>query len=220
MVVLNINSYFDTICPWCYIGEKNLDRAIETYRRTYPGGSKDEFKFTYKPFYLDRDAPTPGTPMRERITQKNGDMASGIITRLERTGRGCGINFTFQGRIGNTRDSHRLVRFVQREANSEPRRVVENLFHDLFEGSSDISSRQDLARAAVAAGLDGDEVAAFLETDEEGPEADELAAQARLDGVRHVPTFEINGFRVEGADDPSEFFEILVKAREAASHAA
>jgi predicted DsbA family dithiol-disulfide isomerase len=220
MVTFNIICYFDLICPWCYIGEKYLDQAIELYKRTYPGDSTDEFKFTYVPFYLDKDAPIPGTPMRERIIAKNGDMASGIITRLEQTGRGCGIEFSFQGRIGNTRDAHRLVRFAQDKVNVAPRRLIDVLFYGLFEKSSDMSSREDLVEAARSAGLDGGEVIAFLETDERGEEVDRLAAQCRADGVKHVPTMLINGIRIEGAEDTSEFFEILVKAREAIFEAA
>jgi len=215
MVTFNIICYFDLICPWCYIGDKYLDQAIELYKRTYPNGSKDEFTFTYVPFYLDKDAPIPGTPMRERIVARNGDMASGIITRLERTGKGCGIEFSFQGRIGNTRDAHRLVRFAQDKYNAAPRRLIDVLFYELFEKTSDISSREDLVEAARSAGLDGGEVAAFLDTDEGGQEVDEMAAQSRVDGVRHVPTTVINGIRIEGAEDTSEFFEVLVKAREA-----
>jgi predicted DsbA family dithiol-disulfide isomerase len=215
MVTFNVICYFDLICPWCYIGEKLLDQAIELYKRTYPDGLKDEFKFTYVPFYLDKDAPIPGTLMRERIVARNGDMATGIITRLARTGRGCGIEFSFQGRIGNTRDAHRLVRFAQDKYNAAPRRLIDVLFYDLFEKSGDMSSRKDLVEAAMSAGLDGGEVTAFLDTDEGGQEVDELAAQSRVDGVRLIPTMIINGIRIEGAEDTAEFFDILVKAREA-----
>jgi predicted DsbA family dithiol-disulfide isomerase len=199
----------------CYIADKNLTRAIELYQRTYPGGSRDTFKFTYKPFYLDIDAPIPGTPMRERIAQKNGDMAPGIITRLERVGRGCGITFSFAGRIGNTRDSHRLLRFAGRKGQEVPREVLGCLFRDVFEGEGDVSSREDLMRVAVKAGLDGEEVRVFLKGEKDGVEVDEMAAKARREGVRHVPFVDVNGVSVEGALDPGEFFEVIVKAREA-----
>jgi predicted DsbA family dithiol-disulfide isomerase len=56
-----------------------------------------------------------------------------------------------------------------------------------------------------------------LESEEDGAEVDELAARARRDGVRHVPLVDINGIQVEGAEDPSEFFEVLVQARTAMS---
>ena len=180
MTVFDILIYTDTICPWCYIGEKNLDRAIALYQRTYPGGSQDVFEFNYRPYYLDNNAPVPGIPMKERIAQKNGaEMASGIVTRLERTGRACGIDFSFQGRIGNTKDSHRLLYFAAQKAPGVQRALIEKLFGDLFEGSSDISSQADLIRAAVATGLIEEEVRAFLESQEGASEVDQMAAEAR-----------------------------------------
>lgn len=218
MTIFNILIYTDTICPWCYIGEKNLDRAIALYQRTYPGGSQDEFKFNYRPYYLDKDAPIPGMPMKERIAQKNGaEMARGIITRLERTGRACGIAFSFQGRIGNTKDSHRLLYFAAQKSPGAQKALIERLFGDLFEGSSDISCRADLIRAATATGLVQEEVEAFFESQDGSAEVDHMAAEARNAGIRAVPVIEINGIRTEGADDPSEFFEILVKARTSAT---
>jgi predicted DsbA family dithiol-disulfide isomerase len=154
--------------------------------------------------------------MRDRIAEKNGaEMASGIITRLERVGRGCGINFSFRGKIGNTRDSHRLLRFAERKGEGKAREVIEVLFREVFEGEGDVSSREDLVRAAVEVDLDGEQVRAFLDGEEDRREIDELAEQARREGVRHVPLVDINGFKVEGAEDPGEWFEVLVKAREA-----
>jgi predicted DsbA family dithiol-disulfide isomerase len=107
------------------------------------------------------------------------------------------------------------VRFAQDKYNAAPRRLIVVLFYDLFEKSGDMSSRKDLVEAAMSAGLDGGEVTAFLDTDEGGQEVDELAAQSRVDGVRLIPTMIINGIRIEGAEDTAEFFDILVKAREA-----
>jgi predicted DsbA family dithiol-disulfide isomerase len=108
-----------------------------------------------------------------------------------------------------------LLRFAGRKGEGKTRELVEILFREVFEGEGDVSSREELVRAAVAVGLDGEEVGRFLESEEDGAEVDELAARARRDGVRHVPLVDINGIQVEGAEDPSEFFEVLVQARTA-----
>lgn len=50
----------------CYIGHKSLDRAIDLYQKTYPGGSQDEFVFTFSPYYLDPKAPAIAIPWEER----------------------------------------------------------------------------------------------------------------------------------------------------------
>ncbi|THV73677.1 thioredoxin-like protein [Aureobasidium pullulans] len=109
-ISFHIKIYSDTVCPWCYIGLKTLEQAITLYQRTYPGGSKDLFHITWSPFYLDPSAPIPGILAETRIAQKNGaDRAEGIKMRLKRVGKAHGIDFTFAGKVGNTRDSHRLM---------------------------------------------------------------------------------------------------------------
>lgn len=49
MTVIRIEAVTDMLCPWCYVGKKNLDRAIELYRETDPSA---EFQVAWKPFYL------------------------------------------------------------------------------------------------------------------------------------------------------------------------
>ena len=66
--------------------------------------------------------------------------------------------------------------------------------------------------------MDESQVLSFLESGEDGGEVDKLAAQAREDGISSVPTVEIGGRRIEGAEDASEFFEALITAKEAASN--
>ena len=85
-----------------------------------------------------------------------------------------------------------------------------------FEHDADITSYADLTKAAVAVGMSEGDVVAFLNSDEGGEEVDRMAAEARQGGVSGVPTIEINGHRVVGAEDASEFYETLVKAKEGA----
>lgn len=60
MTIFTIQIISDTICPWCYIGFRRLQKAIDLFQKTYPGGSKDTFEIEWKPFYLNPDAPTEG----------------------------------------------------------------------------------------------------------------------------------------------------------------
>ncbi|KAI5269143.1 thioredoxin-like protein [Aureobasidium subglaciale] len=209
----NIKIYSDT----CYIGLKTLEHSIHLSKTTYPNSSHDTFSITWSPYYLDPLAPTPGILASTRIAQKNGtERAEGIKLRLSRVGRAHGINFTFAGKVGNTRDSHRLIFLAGQQGGDVQGKVVEELFRNHFEGEGDMSSRRDLIKAGVAAGLDGDEVGAWLDGDEGGEEVDREAQGARDSGVTSVPTFEINGDRLEGAEDPSAFYEMFAetKARE------
>ncbi|KAK3712119.1 hypothetical protein LTR37_009210 [Vermiconidia calcicola] len=215
MTVCEIKIYFDTICPWCYIGHRILARAIELYQRTYPGGSSDTFTFTLLPYYLRPDAPVgaEGVPWDETVARKNGaEKVNAIRTRLQRVGRGVGIEFSFNSKIGNTRDSHRLIRHVVPEKRKE---LLEAIYQMHFEQDGDITSHADLVRAAESVGMDAGEVKAFLGTADYAEEVDSMAAEARREGVSSVPTIVIGGTRIEGAEDMGEFYEALVAAKEA-----
>ncbi|KEQ99504.1 hypothetical protein AUEXF2481DRAFT_180699 [Aureobasidium subglaciale EXF-2481] len=193
----NIKIYSDTVCPWCYIGLKTLEHSIHLFKTTYPIASHDIFSITWSPYYLNPFAPTPGILASTRIAQKNGaERAEGIKLRLSRVGRAHGINFTFSGKVGNTRDSHRLILLAGQKGEDVQGRVVEEFFRDHFEGEGDVSLRCDLVKG--------------------GEEVDREAGRARDSGVTSVPTFEINGKRLEGAEDPSAFYEMFaeIKARE------
>ena len=189
-----------------------MDKAIELYQKTYPGGSKDDFNFTFLPYYLNPNDPATGIAWEQRVAMKNGEeRVNAIRTRVQRVGRANGIEFSFGSKIGKTRDSHRLVQFAPRE---DQKRLVEEIFSEHFEHDADITSHADLIKAAVAVGLAESDVVALLEGDEGGKQVDELAANARQSGISSVPTIDINGQRIEGAEDASDFYEALVNAKQ------
>jgi predicted DsbA family dithiol-disulfide isomerase len=95
-------------------------------------------------------------------------------------------------------------------------KLAKELFAMHFEGDIDVSCHDDLIKAAIAAGLDEEEVRAWLESDDGGVEVDEEAQRARNSGVNSVPTFEINGTRLEGAEDVLAFYQAFTEIKSAA----
>ncbi|KAG9578444.1 DSBA oxidoreductase, partial [Aureobasidium melanogenum] len=214
--LFEVKIYSDTICPWCYIGLKTLEQAISLYQRTYPDGSKDTFHITWSPYYLDPLAPTPGILASTRLAQKNGiERAEGIKMRLRRVGKSQGIDFTFAGKVGNTRDSHRLLYLAGLKGEEVQMALAKELFRVHFEGYADVSSHEDLIEAGVAVGLVRNEVKEWLESGNGGPEVDDEAQRARDSGTNSVPTFKINGRKLEGAEDPSAFYELFASIKAA-----
>jgi predicted DsbA family dithiol-disulfide isomerase len=223
----NIKIYSDTICPWvcsspfnssnqpltsprhqCYIGLRTLEQAITLYQRTYPNASQDTFRITWSPYYLDANLPTPGILASTRIAQKNGaDRAEGIKLRLKRVGQAHGIDFSFAGKVGNTRDSHRMMHLAGLKGEDVQMKLAKQLFAMHFEGDTDVTCHDDLLEASIAAGLAENEAMEWLYSDNGGAEVDEEARRARNSGVSSVPTFEINGKRLEGAEDASAFYQ-------------
>jgi predicted DsbA family dithiol-disulfide isomerase len=215
MAVIDITIYFDTICPWCYIGHKSLAKAIELYQRTYPGARNDEIRYNLLPYYLRPDAPhNVSVPVLDAIAQKNGpERVYAITTRLQRVGRASGIDFNFNSRVGNTRDSHRVIRLGSEERRKE---LLEEIYRLHFEQNADITSHETLAQAAETVELAKSDVLQFLNSDEGAAEVDTMAEKARKQArVTSVPTVEIGGRRIEGAEDAGDFFQALVDAKEA-----
>ena len=87
------------------------------------------------------------------------------------------------------------------------------IFERHFEGTGDINNEEFLLQIARDAGLDETEVLQYLGSDAVAAEVDSIADGARAKGVNHVPTVELNGIMIEGADEPGEFYEALVKVR-------
>ena len=88
--MINIKVISDTICPWCYIGKKELDNAISLL-------SEINFSITYKPFQLDPTMPPQGVNRRKYIERKFGeDTAKEVGLKITEAGIKVGINFNYE----------------------------------------------------------------------------------------------------------------------------
>ncbi|KAK4934854.1 hypothetical protein LTR66_015532, partial [Elasticomyces elasticus] len=104
MTKFEINIVSDTVCPWCYVGKKRLERAIAQRQSTHP---EDAFSTTWSPFYLNPDAPTTAVDKRAYYASKYGAARAKMMhAHMAALGQKEGIEFSFGGRIGNTRASH------------------------------------------------------------------------------------------------------------------
>jgi predicted DsbA family dithiol-disulfide isomerase len=214
MTNFDIRIVSDTVCPWCYVGKNKLERGIAAYKSTHPG-SKDTFSTTWCPFYLNPHAPKTGIDKREYYKSKFGDdSASMIFERLGGVGKEVGINFSFGGKTGNTRDSHRLVQLGKTKSAEVQTRVVEELFKSYFEKEKDITSHETLREAGVKAGLEGEEVEEWLKSDKGGAEVDKEVAEAQMRGVSGVPNFVLQEkYEIGGAQDPNAFVRVFEKVK-------
>ncbi|KAI1939945.1 hypothetical protein LOZ66_002380 [Ophidiomyces ophidiicola] len=205
----------DTVCPWCYVGKKNLDAAIALYQATQPDtAATDSFSVTWQPFMLNPHAPLPSIDKQAYYAQRFGaDRAQAMHARVARAGAAVGIAFRFGGRTGSSRDSHRLIQLGHKQGVQT--RVVEQLFAAYFEHEQDITAIEVLVGAGVRAGLDEREVREWLETGSGGEEVDREVAEARARGVQGVPCFVVQGrYCVEGAGAPGQFLDVFEEIRE------
>ena len=138
-----------------------------------------------------------------------------MTQRLTQIARSVGINLKFGGRIGGTRDAHRLIHLSQTKSLDVQDALVEKLFEAYHELEKDISSPDVLRAIAIDAGLDGPEVEEWLNSGLGGDIVDAEAMENRKMGTSGVPIFVIQGVhRVSGAQDTQEFLEIFIKVKE------
>ncbi|KAK4690779.1 hypothetical protein P7C71_g6090, partial [Lecanoromycetidae sp. Uapishka_2] len=215
MTSFNISIVSDTVCPWCYVGKNKLERGIAAYKSTHPD-SKDTFSTTWYPFYLNPHAPKTGIDKQEFYKSKFGEEKTLMIfDRLSAVGKDVGIEFSFGGKTGNTRDSHRLVQLGKTKSPEVQTKVVEELFKSYFEKEKDITSHETLRDAGVKAGLAQEEVDEWLGSDKGGPEVDREVTEAQLRGVSGVPNFVLQDkYEIGGAQDPDAFVKVFERVKQ------
>jgi predicted DsbA family dithiol-disulfide isomerase len=202
----------------CYVGKKRLERAIEAYRKNVPGGANDTFTVTWHPFYLDPTLPKTGIDRSVHLAKKFGPERAAMATaHLKTLGEAEGINFSLQGKIGNTRDAHRLVQLAKIKSNETENRVISTLFKSHFEEDADITSQEALVAAGEKVGLDRAEVEDWLSQGKGGEQVDREVQEAYADGIHGVPNFTINGrYQVQGAQDVETFLDVFARVKKSA----
>ncbi|KAJ2658901.1 hypothetical protein IWW48_003801 [Coemansia sp. RSA 1200] len=213
---LDISIVLDTVCPWCYIGKRRLEKAVSMAKEKWP-----EFAVTidYLPYQLDSKM-GKGLDKLEVYRMKFGDRLDTVLKGISDTGKADGIEFDFSGKMSNTLDSHRLIDYATRQKNNGGEedvqdKVVESLMHRYFELEEDIGSIQVLLSAAEDAGLDRQAVEKYLESDEGVAELKKKAESVKGIGGRGVPFYIINSrFGVAGAETPEVFLEAFEKVFE------
>lgn len=197
MVKLDILS--DPICPWCFIGKAQLERALEA-RPDHP------FVIEWHPFQLNPDMPAEGVDRRAYLEEKFGgkERAVKIYAQVAQHAEAAGltINFEAMERTPNTLNAHRLIHWAGIEGAQTP--VVSALMRAYFQEGRDIGDRDVLADIADAAGLDAAVIRKLLDTDADLDEIRARDTAAREMGVSAVPTFIVAGKHAVPGAQPTE----------------
>ncbi len=206
---LRIDIVSDDICPWCYIGKRQLERALATLAQ-----EGLHFSVHWNPFQLNPDMPKEGRDRVAYRAQKFGsaERARELDERVAGAAAGVGLSFRqdLMLRTPNTLDAHRLIWFAGRgepapaKAGDRQDAVMETVFAAYFTQGRDIGDRDVLAECAALGGVDRAAVADFL--------AGEVAAQemlaadraAREAGVNGVPSFFLDGYSLYSGAMPAE----------------
>ncbi len=212
MVKLDIIS--DPICPWCYIGKTNLDRALEK-------AGDHPFEIEWHPFQLNPDMPDEGMDRRAYLEGKFGGKEGAVraYAPVVEASEKAGLKINFEGikRTPNTLNAHRLIHWAGIEGRQTP--TVSALFKAYFVEGSDIGDLDVLADVADSVGLDAAMIRKLLQSDADREDIQARDKWARDHGVTGVPTFVVaQKHAVPGAQPPELWAKVIeeITAQEAA----
>jgi predicted DsbA family dithiol-disulfide isomerase len=191
----------DAICPWCFIGKRQLEKALTTLDQ-----EGISFSIHWNPFQLNPDMAKEGVDRAQYRAWKFGgaEKAAAIDARIVDAAAQVGLEFHPERikRTPNTIDAHRLIWFAGQ--NNVQDAAMEAVFKAYFIDAQDIGTPEVLADCGASVGLDRKQVLEFLASgvaDQEMRAADQAAREA---GVSGVPSFFLDGYGLFSGAQPAE----------------
>lgn len=204
---MTIEIWSDVVCPFCYIGKREFERALERFPH------RDSVQVIWRSFELDPDAPAKSElDMYGMLVEKYGGTredakarVAGVVQRAKTVGLDYNMDIAV---IGNSFDAHRLLQYAKTLGQGDA--MKERLFKAYFTEGAQLADVPTLIRLGAEAGLDGGEVARVLSTTEFTDAVRRDEHEARKIGVRGVPFFVIDRrLSVSGAQTSNVFLGAL-----------
>lgn len=214
-MTVEVQIWSDVACPWCYVGKRRFESAVERFR-----GEGGEVAVTYRSFELSPETPVDfeGDEV-EFLARHKGmprEQVVGMLRQMTATAADEGLAYDFGAlQHTNTVRAHQLLHLAK--AHGLQAEVKERLLAAYFVEGRHVGRVEDLADLAAEVGLDRGEVVEALEEDRflEDVRADQ---QQGLElGIRGVPFFVLDGrLGVSGAQAPETFLDALRQAAQGA----
>jgi predicted DsbA family dithiol-disulfide isomerase len=207
---MQIEVWSDVVCPWCYIGKRRLETALEKFPH------RDQVEVVWRSFQLDPTIPEGETfPTLPALAEKYGrsiDEMRQMQARVEGMAAGEGLRYDLaNGTSGNTLPAHELIHLAA--ARGKGGEMKERLLHAHFEEGRSVFSVDDLVPLAVEVGLDEAEVRAVLADRRYLPAVRQDAATAQALGATGVPFFVVDRkYGAAGAQPADLLLQLLERA--------
>jgi predicted DsbA family dithiol-disulfide isomerase len=209
-LVVRIEIWSDVVCPWCYIGKRHLEAALEDFAH------KSDVEVVYRSFELDPTTPeVPVETTVESLARKFGTDVAGARELMKRAdGVAASVGLTFNhadAPHARTVDAHRLLHLALDEGRQAE--LKEALLSAYFLRGENMGDPDVLRTVAVDAGLDPARVDEVLSTDEYADAVRADIDQARAYGATGVPFFVVDQkYGVSGAQPTEVFSQLLDRA--------
>ena len=205
---MKIEIWSDIACPFCYIGKRKLEKAIQKL----PDSSSIQIE--WKSFQLNPDLQTnENQNTLTYLSQTKGwtlDQTLQMTAQVAAMGREEGLNFDFEHTlVANTKQAHRLLHFAKEKGKQDE--LKERFFQAYFEEGKNIDQQETLLHCAELVGLYKGEAKQVLDSASFDAEIDQDVYESRLIGVQGVPFFVFDRkYGISGAQ-PDEVFDQTLK---------
>lgn len=208
---MKVEVWSDIVCPFCYIGKKNYEKAL----REFAGAAEVELE--WKSFQLDPTIPqgVSYSGQAKYLSEQRGmpiEQIQSMLQSVTATAAAAGIEMNLEQSFAtNTLHAHRLLHFAKSEGLGDA--LKDRLFRAHFTEGLDVGDRATLVQLAVDVGLDKDRSQAVLEGDQYAYEVNQDIQEAANIGVTGVPFFVFNRkYAVSGAQPAEVFLQTLEKS--------
>ncbi|MCZ6618911.1 MAG: DsbA family oxidoreductase [Gammaproteobacteria bacterium] len=205
-----IEIFSDIVCPWCYIGKRNLDIALDS-----PAGEGVEL--IWRPYQLYPNVPPGGIDRLAFLRARFGEASNPDYVPepigIEADAVGLRFDFAAMKTTPNTFQAHRLMDFAHQSKHQHA--LAEVLFRYYFCEGKNVGDLEVLRGAAGEVGLDRAAVVEYLESGAGSEEVRRQLARAQGAGVTGVPCYLLEEtFAIPGAQSPDVLVQLISRAKE------
>lgn len=209
---MKIEVWSDFVCPFCYIGKRRLEHALEKFPH------RDQVNVVFKSYQLDPDAEhQPGKSFDQTFSELKGiplEQVHAMNKQVAEQAETVGLTYHFDTmKYSNTFDAHRLAKSAAEEG--KEKELTERFFQAYFTESELLSDHAALVRLAEEIGMKAGVAEEVLGSCKFRNKVNEDIDVAKQIGVQGVPFFVLNEkYAISGAQPEAVFTEVLEKVWE------
>ncbi|MEZ4720498.1 MAG: DsbA family oxidoreductase [Flavobacteriales bacterium] len=206
---MKIEIWSDVMCPFCYIGKRHLEAALEQFP------DKDRVEIEWKSFQLNPEIPMQidnPQSVYEYLAEAKGisyEQSVKMHEHVEQMASNAGLDYHFEKAVvANSFNAHRVMQMAKTKGLGD--KAEECFFRSYFTEGKDISDTNTLMALGNEIGLTNAEVEESLRNDEYAYRVNQDVAESRQIGVRGVPFFVFDRkYAVSGAQPVETFLSTL-----------
>ena len=200
---MKIKVYADTICGWCFIGQTNLEKALEDFK-------DKKIEVEHIPFQLNPDMPEDGILRSDYLNIKFGgkEFAAPMYASMTQKAKEIGLSFNLEkiNKTPNTVLSHLLILLAKE--NGKENDVKKDIYTSYFISGEDIGDREVLIKIAEKNNISKENFINYISKNSQIISSYQKIAKEK--NISGVPFFEIENQNVSGAQS-AEYLRNFIK---------